>query len=265
MPRQRAQPAHAHVERHERDAADQGDHAGPPGGHHPDAVGRQRHHAHAGEPREPEPGLCQLEGQAREPDHQQEIDHRGRGHAVRHPLRRPHGVEPDVDRALAGLLLGWSRCGSAVRQARAGSARSRPSTTSSSSGTDCATDGGDAEDPARPGPAAASSVVPGSCPCRVRPASPGSCRVESRILLIGLGEVDRIAGAPSASRATTAVRAEAYISSSPAPLARAGSGSNPGDHRHVQVGYPLGQRDPVLIDGARRVDLQDHGGAVGLR
>ena len=80
-------------------------HPRPERRHDPDPVRGERDHPDPGESREPEPGLRHLEGQAGEPDHEQEVDHRGRRHPVRDPHHRAHVVEADLHGALVGLLL----------------------------------------------------------------------------------------------------------------------------------------------------------------
>ena len=86
----------------------------------------------------------------------------------------------------------------------------------------------------------------------------------------GPGRPDRGARGRSASAALSASRARpppaelAYIRRSPAPLGLRGHRPDPRDRRDVEVGHELRERDPVLVDRARRVDLEHDDRTVGF-
>ncbi len=100
-----------------------------------------------------------------------------------------------------------------------------------------------------------------ACPCRPQP--PGDRLVETRVSLVRVREVDRLQR-PGLRPGRDRRQELAYISRSPAPAAFAGSGADPRDRRHVEVGHQLAERHPVLVDRARGVDLQHDHGALGF-
>ena len=181
---------------------------------------------------------------------------------MRDPFERSHGVEPDVDRALVRLLLGR---GDPRLQ------RDRPRRRLDGLPVDDVEqfghrlrDGG--RDPQVEGllrrqggvlPVQARVLVALVQPTLDRGrADPGSSWSGSARSIGFSG--------PVCDPGETAVRDAAYIRSRPAPLARGRCRPHPRDHGDVQVHDLLRQRDAVLIDRARRVDLQHHDRAVGL-
>ena len=80
--RQRAESAHPHIEHHRADARKHQREPQPRRHRHRQAVDTERRQEHPREPRETESGLRDLERDARQPEHKQEIDHRRGRHRV---------------------------------------------------------------------------------------------------------------------------------------------------------------------------------------
>ena len=87
--------------------------------------------------------------------------------------------------------------------------------------------------------------------------------VEARVDLVGVREVDRRARTGLRPRRDRRHGARVH-QQEPGAGGLRGSGPDPRDRRNVEVGHRLCERDPVLVDRARRVDLEDDHGAVGL-
>ena len=235
------------------------------GRHHREPVHGEGQHADAGEPREPEPGLGDLEGQGGQPEHEQEVDHRRASRSRGRPAGSARGCRiagrPFLRSASASLVA--MRVSSVTGPL--GVCTVCPSTSSRKPVTDVAA--AEAMPSSIASAAGKGSSVRSSCVSLPRSSiHPSIVASRSAGTSSGCSRSTGSSGSGLRTRCDPRERRGVHQQHARARRGR-GGGADPRQHGHVEIGDSLCEGDAVLAERARGVELEhdDRSVALGLR